>query len=286
MRAPTLGSGVRSPGRPQGRLRSHVSTVRTRVRGCGEEDGSSELRRDVRRDAPRGVRLGGPGRSRRARRAARTTVRAGVARAGSRRTVHEAFERLHRPRPPRRRRRGRGAEGARALPQRRHGGGRWPGLRRGRRLPRRPRRLLHRHPGGGAPLASSTTPDQTLAAAADQAHAASDERHGLGCAGLGLPDVAVRLADPGHRTAAVARLEQRQRRGPPSAVTLADLPGGATSGLGSGTGLGSGCSDRPTSELGLSCLLDTVTVALGNLGTAAERPHGAAGRSRALLTAS
>ena len=82
-------------------------------------------------------------------------------------------------------------------------------------------------PAAAHPLASSTTPDQSLAAAADQAHGRRGRRLRAArsaCRARPDPDVAVRLADPGHRTAAVGHSPTRAvaRRGRARArVTLA-----------------------------------------------------------------
>ena len=119
-----------------------------------------------------------------------------------------------------------------------------------------------------------------MAAAADQAHggdAAVLDSVALGSASLSSLS--------GSLTQGLAPLQwlvssSGSGRRRPGTVTLADLPGGAASGLGSGTGtgsglgsgsglgtgLGSGCS-ATESDLGLTCLLNTVTTVLGSLGT-------------------
>ena len=90
------------------------------------------------------------------------------------------------------------------------------------------------NPAAAHPLASSTTPDQTLAAAADQAHGGEAAAPGWGALGS-----ASLTSLSGSLTQGIAPLQwlvssSGSGAGGPSTVTLADLPGGATSGLGSG----------------------------------------------------
>ena len=82
---------------------------------------------------------------------------------------------------------------------------------------------------------------------------------------------------PGARVLLCGRRGRRRARAAPAAP--AARHGGGT-GDGRGTGTGSGCA-ASQSDLGLTCLLDTLTGLLGNLGSLQGDPHGCAQRADA-----
>ena len=196
-------------------------------------------------------------------------------------------------RPRRSRRRGtRGPRGLFALPHRRRGGSRRSGLRRRRRLPGRPRRLLHGQPGR-----------RPLARLLDRTGAAPG-----GCRQPGLPllPVVERLGSRSRppRLAAVAgsltegiapfqaltldpptnlpvttlslghlRSPRRRRHDRRAVAARAAPPCGRVPATGS-------ARTATQSALGLSCILDNLTGLLGDLGAAQGIPSSLARRPR------
>ena len=193
--------------------------------------------------------------------------------------------------PPARRRgdvRGeRGAEGARALPQRRHGGGRRAGLRRGGRLSRRPRRLLHHQPGGRTPagLGDHAGPIGRRRRRPGRGRRGIDERHGGGddrgvVVAVGLAHAergAVAVADGADGVAAGApwptcRVPGRQRAAARAPV--------ASRARDQELGTGSGCTPT-TTDLGLGLRPRQPDQRARQRRHAAERPDGDARQPRA-----
>ena len=107
------------------------------------------------------------------------------------------------------------------------------------------------NPAAAHSLAASTTPDQTLAGAADQAH--GGETAVLDSVAVGSASLSSLSGSLTRGTAPLQWLVSSSGSGAgvPGAVTLADLPGGAASGLGAGTGTGSGLGSRERPRLGL-----------------------------------
>ena len=135
------------------------------------------------------------------------------------------------------------------------------------------------NPAAAHALASASSPDQSLAAAVNQAHDAAFTVPGSAARGT-----ASLTALSGPLTQGIAPLEWLTDGAgalPGTSVqgTLADLPGVGSSGTGSGTGSGvgdgSGSDCTATqSDFGLGCILDSLTAALGNLGTLSNDPTG------------
>ena len=139
------------------------------------------------------------------------------------------------------------------------------------------------NPAAAHTVASSSTPDQPLAAVVNQAYRASALQSGSAAGRVLL--VALGRPDPGHRAlpdALVPLAGEPPRACAPSGRCGVDgrqwlgryrrHRGGA--GTGGGTGTGSGCAANQ-SDLGLGCILDTLTGLLGDLGSLQGEPTGA-----------
>jgi hypothetical protein len=139
------------------------------------------------------------------------------------------------------------------------------------------------NPASARSLAAATSPDQSLAAAVNQAHDAAFTVRGSATRGT-----ASLTSLSGALTQGIAPLQwltdgTGTLSGTSVQGTLADLPGAGTSGTGtrtgsgsgSGVGLTSGCTGTQ-SDLGLGCILDSLTTALGNVGTLSN-PTGSLG---------
>ncbi len=125
-------------------------------------------------------------------------------------------------------------------------------------------------------LASSTSRDQSLAAAANQAHDAASSAGGS--AGVATASIS---SPSGSRTQGVAAVQWLTAGtgslfATPLPGTPADLAGGTTSGTGSiaGPGSGPGCG-ATTCDLGLGGVVDCLTTALGSVHTLSTEPTGA-----------
>ena len=213
--------------------------------------------------------------------------------AAARGRAHAGAPRDGTPRPRRpRRRRGR----ARALPQRRHGGRRRAGLCRGRRLPRRPRRLLHGQPGGGALGRPSSTAPRTSRwpPAVNQAYRASAraERHRppsrrasfstlSGSLTQGIAPFQTLTYAPAGEPRPCPACPGRGGTGGTARRRRGTGSGAAAPATGGGTGTGSGCAashERPRPHLHPG---QPRPALLGNLGSLPGRPHRGAQRARA-----
>ena len=134
------------------------------------------------------------------------------------------------------------------------------------------------NPAAARSLVSSTAPDQQLAAAANQA------QQEAGSAGGTQAVVTAALTSlSGSLTQNAAPLQWLTAQPGSLPVTAvgsgAGLPGagpagtGGTSGPGTGSGTGSGCT-ATTTDLGLGCVLGSLTTALGNVGSLPSDPDG------------
>ncbi len=142
------------------------------------------------------------------------------------------------------------------------------------------------NPAAAHSLTSAASSDRSLAAAVNRSHDAAFSVRGSAARGT-----ASMSSLSGSLTQGLAPLQwltDGTGTLPGTSVqgTLADLPGGWTSGTGSGTGTGSGGSGSgggpgggsdctaTQSDLGLGCMFDSLVTTLGNLGTLANDPTG------------
>ena len=144
-------------------------------------------------------------------------------------------------------------------------------------------------PAAAHPLASATTPDQSAAAAAEQA------ADGAGStSGTAALTTAALSSLSGSLTQGAAPLQWLTSQTGSVPATLADLSSAGTStgsgsaagdGSGTGSGLGTGIGCTPTTtDLGLGCVLGSLTSALGNVGTLPSDPTETLGSLAPTLT--